>query len=29
MQDFKKSVVYQIYPKSFLDTNGEIGRAHV
>lgn len=21
MQDFKKSVVYQIYPKSFLDTN--------
>ena len=22
MQDFKKSVVYQIYPKSFLDTNG-------
>ena len=23
MQDFKKSVVYQIYPKSFLDTNGD------
>lgn len=23
MQDFKKSVVYQIYPKSFLDSNGD------
>ena len=23
MQDFRKSVVYQIYPKSFLDTNGD------
>ncbi|WP_270912606.1 alpha,alpha-phosphotrehalase [Allofournierella sp. CML151] len=23
MQDFKKSVIYQIYPKSFLDTNGD------
>ena len=23
MTDFKKSVVYQIYPKSFLDTNGD------
>ena len=23
MQDFKKSAVYQIYPKSFLDTNGD------
>ena len=23
MQDFKKSVVYQIYPKSCLDTNGD------
>ena len=23
MTDFKKSVVYQIYPKSFYDTNGD------
>ncbi len=23
MNDFKKSVIYQIYPKSFLDTNGD------
>ena len=23
MSDFRKSVVYQIYPKSFLDTNGD------
>ncbi len=23
MKDFKKSVVYQIYPKSFNDTNGD------
>ena len=23
MKDFKKSVVYQIYPKSFYDTNGD------
>ena len=23
MADFKKSVVYQIYPKSFYDTNGD------
>ncbi len=23
MKDFKKSVVYQIYPKSFMDTNGD------
>ena len=23
MRDFRKSVVYQIYPKSFLDTNGD------
>ena len=36
MRDFRTSTVYQIYPKSFLDTNGdglgelrEIGRAHV
>ena len=23
MKDFKKSVVYQIYPKSFKDSNGD------
>ena len=23
MRDFQHSVVYQIYPKSFLDTNGD------
>ena len=23
MADFRKSVVYQIYPKSFYDTNGD------
>ena len=23
MSDFKKSVVYQIYPKSFYDSNGD------
>ena len=23
MEDFRKSVVYQIYPKSFYDTNGD------
>ena len=23
MKDFKKSVVYQIYPKSFNDSNGD------
>jgi len=23
MKDFKKSTVYQIYPKSFYDTNGD------
>ena len=23
MADFKKSVVYQVYPKSFFDTNGD------
>ena len=23
MADFKKSVVYQIYPKSFYDSNGD------
>ena len=23
MRDFRKSTVYQIYPKSFLDTNGD------
>ena len=23
MKDFKKSVVYQIYPKSFMDSNGD------
>ena len=23
MYDFRKSVVYQIYPKSFCDTNGD------
>lgn len=23
MSDFKKSVVYQIYPKSFNDSNGD------
>ena len=23
MADFKKSVVYQIYPKSFYDTDGD------
>ena len=23
MTDFRKSVVYQIYPKSFYDTNGD------
>ncbi len=23
MQNFKKSCVYQIYPKSFMDTDGD------
>ena len=23
MKDFKKSVIYQIYPKSFCDSNGD------
>ena len=23
MKDFKKSVIYQIYPKSFKDSNGD------
>lgn len=23
MKDFKKSVIYQIYPKSFNDSNGD------